>query len=234
VDDVDRRILAFIGAHRFVLALYVQAFLELEPRVAADRLRGLEAERLVRSERLLAGRAGSIRITDLGLAAIGSRLPVPGFVLGGYRHEVGVVWVWVAAWRGMFGEAERVLSRREMEGLDRAVREAGEGAVASGFAVPVGRGATPGSAGWCYPDVALETSGGRVAIHLQLRVPGSAMLEGLLAGYRSHDRVLFLTDERRVAEAVQGAAARFGVRDRVRVQRVTIPPIDDLARTEQR
>jgi len=222
VDEVDRRILAFIGAHRFVLVWHVERFLGLEADVATGRLRELEAERLVRSERLLAGRASSVRITGLGLDAIGSRLPAPGFDLAGYRREVGVVWVWVAAWLGTFGEAERVLSRREMEGLDRALREAGGGSVATGFAVPVGMDAGPGSAWRCYPDVALETAGGRVAIHLQLRVPGSAMLEALLAGYRSDDRVLFLTDERRVAVAVEEAAARLDVGDRVRVQRARI------------
>ncbi len=43
VDDIDRRILAFIGAHRFVLAAHVQAFLDVEQEENADRLRGLEA-----------------------------------------------------------------------------------------------------------------------------------------------------------------------------------------------
>lgn len=232
MEDIDRRILAFIGAHRFVLAVHARTFLELESDVAADRLRGLEAERLVRSERLLAGRASLIRITALGLDAIGSRLPAPGFDLAGHRHEVGVVWVWVAAWWGTFGEAERVLSRREMEGLDRAVPEGSDGS-AGGFAVPVGACAGPGSAGRCYPDVAVELAGGRLAIHLQLRVPSSAMLEGLLVGYRSDDRVLFLTDQRRVAEAVVAAVARLGMRDRVRVRRARIAPADDLAPAEQ-
>jgi len=151
VDDIDRRILAFIGAHWFVLAAHVQAFLGVEEEENADRLRGLEAGGLVRSERLLRGRASSVRITGAGLEAIGSLLPAPGFDLGGYRHEVAVVWLWVAAWRGAFGEAERVLSRREMQGVDRAARDAG--GEASGFAVSLPARGGSGSPGLCYPDV---------------------------------------------------------------------------------
>ena len=226
MDDVDRRILAFIGAHRFVLASQVQLFLELEPDVAAHRLRGLEGERLVRSERLLVGHASSVRITAVGLKEIGSRLPAPGFDLAGFRHEVGVVWMWVAAWHGVFGEAERVLSRRELEWLERAGGDGG-----SGFAVLIG--GARGAGVVRYPDVGLVTAKRRIAIYLELRVPGSAELGSLLAAYRSTPgvAVLFVTEDPGVADAVRAAAARLGMSDRVRVQRARFWPTDRVART---
>jgi hypothetical protein len=114
VDELDRRILAFMGAHRFVLTPQIAAFLDVEEPAIPQRLAKLQAQLLARGERLGAGLEMSWRATAEGLAGIGSRMPAPSFDLAGYRHVIGVAWLWVIAWKGGIGPADRVFGEREM------------------------------------------------------------------------------------------------------------------------
>jgi hypothetical protein len=222
VEDVDRQILAFAAAHRFVLDTQIGKLLGAERGVIAERVVGLKQERWLREERVQARRPGLIRITGAGLRAIGSRMPAPGFDLTGYRHEVGVVSMWVAAWQGALGEAERVLSRREMEALDVAGRAAGEGDRM--FALRIGAGARGRTAAAAYPDLMLVYGWGRVAVQLVTWPHRFVNLDDLFAAHQSRpevaDLLLVFVDDRRVGGEVERAAERQGVAEKLRVQRV--------------
>jgi hypothetical protein len=215
VQELDRRILAFAGAHRFVLAEQIERFAEAESGLVAGRLTRLQDEERVRIERLGRPQLGLVRVTASGLRSIASRLPAPGFALGDYRHALGVVWLWVAAWKGAFGEAERVLSAREMQALDGAARELGE---------DDGRFSVPVAGAGLYPDVMASYGWGRGAIHLVTWPHRRVDLDALFAGYRRRPEVaevvLMLVDDLDVGRVVSAAADRQGVADKVRVQSV--------------
>jgi len=219
VEDLDRRLLAFLGAHPFVLASQIERFLGIDHATVDRRLVAMEARRLARSERLQMSGVAFVRVTGAGLRAIGSRLPAPGFDLAGYRHDVGIVWLWVAAWEGVFGEPERVLSRREMQALDRAAGQAGD--PDGRFSVPL---VGPTTAGPLYPDVMMVFSSARVAVHLVAWPQRRLDLDGLFAGHHKRpevaDVVLCFVDDDAVGRKLRTAAEREGVAEKVRVQRV--------------
>jgi DNA-binding MarR family transcriptional regulator len=222
VDEADRRVLAFIAAHRFVLPAQVAKLLGTEPAAVWELLAGLEAGGLVRSERLMAGRAASVRITGAGLGAIGSRLPVPGFRLDGYRHAVGVVWLWLEARSGAFGEIERGLSVREMVGLDAAATAAGSG-VGSGFARRVAGGPEGQRPAVQYPDLGVVAGGRRASVYLELRRRGQRAFELLFADHAADPElagVLVLAEDPRVRADVVAAAAAVGISKFVQVEDV--------------
>jgi hypothetical protein len=75
VEEVDRRILAFVGAHRFVVDAQLERQVGLDALELAERITALAARGFVRRERLFAGGGGFVRITGAGLGAIGSRMP---------------------------------------------------------------------------------------------------------------------------------------------------------------
>jgi hypothetical protein len=222
VEEVDRRILAFVGAHRFVVDAQLERQVGLEEIELAERITALAARGFVRRERLFPGGGGFVRITGAGLGAIGSRMPAPGFDLAGYRHEVVVVWFWMAALRGVLGEAERVLSRREMQMLDRAAREAGRGD--GRFAVPAPAASAGVGSGLLYPDVMLVFAHRRVAVHLVTWPHRGLDVDGLFAGHAARpevaDTVLALVDDIGVGRRIEAAAGRAGMQERLRVQRV--------------
>jgi hypothetical protein len=128
--------------------------------------------------------------------------------------------LWVAAWQGVFGEPERVLSVREMQALDRATGEVGDGD--GRFAVPVSAGAA--ADGRPYPDVMLVFGSERVAVHLVTWPHRRLDLDALLAGHRMRpdvaDVVLVFVDDISVGREVRAAAERQSVSEKVRVQRV--------------
>jgi hypothetical protein len=146
MDDLDRRLIAMVSAHSFVTAIQVGQYMALEPAEVALRVDRLCAARLLRRERLIASADPVLRVTPAGLVAIGSRLEAPGFAPVDVRHGLAAVAMWMAGWSGALGEPGRVLSRREMEGLDRAA--AGSAGVATGFQVQI-TGVDR------YPDLAL-------------------------------------------------------------------------------
>jgi hypothetical protein len=223
VDDLDRRLLAFVGAHRFVTVSQAEQFLGLERRAVDERLAELVAQRMARAEYVRQEQPGLFRVTSRGLTALGSRLSAPGFDLADYRHEVGVVWLWLAGWDGALGEAERVLSAREMRSLDGAAREAGR--EDRPFAVPAGRDSRRGGVGDVqYPDVMLVFGWGRVAAYLVTWPYRQVDLEELFAGHRAcpevADVIGVFVDDDEVGRQVSAVAERHGVSDRLRVRRV--------------
>lgn len=217
MEELDRRILAFMGAHRFVLVPQIAGYLEIDEVVVGEQLKMLEGRRMARSERVGAGLEVLWRVTAGGLRLIASRMTPPDFDLARYRHEVGVVWLWVAAWQSVFGEPERVLSKREMRSLDQTSVEGGGSD--GRFSVPVKCRSTVES-GALYPDVMLVFSGSRVAVHLFAWPYSSVDLNTLFSGHarrpEAADMVLVFVDDKRVGKRVAEAAERHGVRDRVR------------------
>jgi hypothetical protein len=124
-------------------------------------------------------------------------MPVPAFGLGGYRHDVGVVWLSLAARDGSFGNLKRFLSAREMAALDQS----GGSAEVLGVEPPRSFGASVrGSEQTVFPDLGLVLGDwGWVALFLQLTVPARSELAWLLRWYGA-DRLarwmLFLADDR--------------------------------------
>lgn len=216
--DDERRILAFVGAHPFVFATQVARAPGLSGDSSAELVSGLIAGGLVRKERLLAAGAPLLRITTSGLAAIESQMSAPGFDLGDVRGELAAVSVWVAAWEGVFGNMSRVLSRRELDALDRRAVQAGS--ATSGFALRRdGR--------IRYPRVAMVSHAGhRIAVELLLWPWRAFEPEPLLVAYRDQldlDAVLVLVDSEHQIEWVKAAAAGVDMADRVHVRRLPGP-----------
>lgn len=219
--------MAFVAAHRFVLADQVERFTRAEPDLVGERLVWLEDRRLVRRERLGPRQPALIRVTPAGLRTIASRLPAPG-PEAACRHEVGVVSLWLSAWEELFGAPDRVLSVREMRALDRAAQEAGGGD--GGFAVPVpvpAGGAAGGAAGGrLYPDVMLVFGWGRCAVHLVIWPYRRLDPDGLFAGHRARpqaaDIVFALVDDIEAGEQLRQTAERYGVSEKLRCQKVVL------------
>jgi hypothetical protein len=119
VSEVDEEVLRYVARHPFVLVSHVQALLGLQEQAAAERLASLSADGFIRLTPRPRNQLASYQITRSGLAQIGSDLPVPRVDLRRYWHDIGVVWLWVAARNGVFGEIERVFSEREMQAADQ-------------------------------------------------------------------------------------------------------------------
>jgi hypothetical protein len=79
---------------------------------------------LIRLAPRLRNQLAGYQITRSGLSQIGSDLPVPRVDLRRYWHDVGVVWLWLTARNGVFGEIERVFSERKMRAADKVDADA--------------------------------------------------------------------------------------------------------------
>src|SRR5579875_3128098 len=115
------------------LVSQVGALLACSHHTAERRLHGLASDGLasgglVNRQRIFAGHPAACWITRAGLGAIGSSLPAPGPDLKGYRHDVGLAWLWLAARHGAFGELTGQVSERTMRSADRRRERAGPGA----------------------------------------------------------------------------------------------------------
>ncbi len=220
ITDRDREVLRYVAEHRLVLGDQVQALLRLSSAAASTRLRLLAGAGLIRTERVFHRQPACHQITGKGLAAIGSDLPPPRLDLRGYRHDVGLGWLWLAARAGTFGPVSEITSERQMRSRDRIAESAGD---PPPYGVRLGGIGPGGRERLHYPDLVLRTaSGHRVAVELELSGKGRARRERIIASYgaeRRIDAVLYLTDDPRVANAVSGTAARFGLCDVVHVQR---------------
>jgi hypothetical protein len=229
-SDSDRKALAFLAAHPFVLASHVQAVLEVENQVAHEQLEALEDRRLVRRTRVMPEHASYYQITHLGLAVIGSDLPAPALRLDRCRHSLGVAWVWIAAARGALGHVDRVLSEREQRAHDTTQAEEpppGEhGDPPLGVRVP--RTAAGSPPALHYPDLLLiGPKGERVAVELVLTSGGQRRLEMLMASYGADPNivaVLYLADIPAVLHTIRETAARLGVENLIHTQAVIAPP----------
>lgn len=158
------------------------------------------------------------RITRAGLESLGSDLPPPE-PSQHWVHDYAVGWLWVAAACERFGRVDRVLTTREMRGLDAT-------AVQSSSVVPEGRRlglALDGDHGGDrlhYPDLLLMFDWGNVAFELVVAPVAAGRLEAVLRAYEGQGSVrvvVFMVPDECVAEVIWAEAQRLGVVDRVRV-----------------
>jgi hypothetical protein len=225
LSDSDQKALAFLAAHRLVLAHQVQALPSISDQAAHERLDALEARRFLRRSHVILGRLSYYQITHIGLAVIGSDLPLPLLELDRCWHDIGAAWLWLAGARHAFGRAERVLSEREQRSHD-AARRPGE-QLEPPLGVPVASLGTSNTTGLHYPDVQLIGEGGeRVAIELMLNTHGQRELQTIMAGYAADPNiaaVLYLGDIKAVRQEIRNTAARLGISDLIHVQPIAWP-----------
>lgn len=225
ITERDRQLLSFIGEHRLVLATHVQALLGISASASYARLHALSEAGFLIHRPLFQGEPGCYQITRQGLELIDSALPRPRIDLRGYRHDVGVAWLSLAARQGVFGPMREVHAERLLRSHD---------GTADGRADPLGvrlGGAGPGGrARLHYPDLVLVGADGRrFAIELELTPKGRSRLEQIVAGYGADPRVdgvLYLVDDARVARGVRAAAANAGISHLVHLQRVSLAGAD--------
>jgi hypothetical protein len=210
-------LLSFLAEHRIVLETHVQSLLGASPEATRRRLRSLDNAGLVTLRQKFAGQPWYCQIRRRGLEAIDSRLPPPRLSLAGYRHDVGLAWLWLAARAGAFGPMRLVISERTLRSRDGA-RDPAEppSGVRLGGVGPAGRERIH------YPDLLLITPRGqRVAIELELTGKGRARREDILAGYAADGRVaavLYLVEKRPLRNALEASAWRMGVSELVHVR----------------
>jgi hypothetical protein len=227
ITDRDRILLSFIGEHRLVLATHVQALLGISAGAAYARLYSLSEAGFLIHRPLFQGEPGCYQITHKGLQLIDSALPRPRIDLRGYRHDVGVAWLSLAARNGVFGPMREVHAERLLRSHD---------GTAEGREDPLGvrlGGVGPGGrARLHYPDLVLVGADGRrFAIELELSQKGRSRLEQIIAGYgadRRVDGVLYLVDDARVARGVRAAATNVGISHLVHVQWVSLAGADRI------
>ena len=219
LTDRDRELLWFAARNRIVLAAHLHVLLGASAAAVTTRLRALRRAGYLGAQRPFDRQAHCYWITRRGLGAIESRLPTPRPELGSYRHDLGVAWLWLAAHRGAFGPASRIVSEREMRSEDGA-----SGRSADPFGVRLGGVGAGGRERLHYPDLLLIGPGGRrVALELELTSKGRARRERILAGYAADgriDSVLYLVDRSATGRAIRTSASRLGIADRVHVQPV--------------
>lgn len=217
----DHALLTFIAQHRLILPDHARVFLGLSLARTNDRLRGLaRADLLTREAPRFHGRPGCYQISSAGLKTIGSPLTKPRFDLGSHEHDVGLVWLHLAALAGRFGPVRQVISEREMRSRDgRPDRDGLPLGVRLGGSGPGGRERLH------YPDLLLRTdSGHTVAIELELTGKGRSRREQILGGYAAEprvDAVVYLADRPSVQRGIQTTARHLGISALVHVQRFT-------------
>jgi hypothetical protein len=231
IGEADFRVLDFLAEHRVAVDSQVQALLGCAPGTAQRRLRSLAEAGLVEREWIFAGHPAACRITARGLGLLERRLPTPSRDLRGYRHDIGIAWLWLAAQNGAFGRLDGIVSEREMRSADR--RSMGPEVAAPGpasreyragerYGIGVAVAGPRGGLSLHYPDLLLNTATGhRVAIELELTAKGPRRLDRIMLGYAADarvDAVLYLCPTRAMGLHVQAAARRAAISDRVQVQ----------------
>ncbi len=229
ITEEDRELLAFAAEHKLVLAAQVKALRGSSLDAAARRLRALQSEGLLWRDRPFAEQASCFQITRPGLGAIESRLPAPKAVDRAlYRHDVGVGWLWLAAWAGVWGEPREVVSERRMRSADGSRDARDPSASERRFGIRLGGAGAGGRERLHYPDLLLvDGAGNRIALELELSAKGRTRRETILAGYAADariDAILYLVDRTEVGASVAGTARSFGIGDLVHVQPVRWGP----------
>lgn len=224
LTDRDLRLLGFASVQRFVLAKQVEAWLGASEVVAYRRLRGLVRAGLLAYERLFHNRPGCYRLTTAGLAVIESALPRPLIDLRCYRHDIGAVWLWLGAWQGDFGACARVLSERQMRSHDQ---QPDPFMGYDTFAIPLGGYGPGGRPRIHFPDVlVIGPDNRRLALELELTLKSRSRLNRIIAGYAAEpriDRVVYLTDSRKVAQALTETSLSHCLEGRVLVHYLDQP-----------
>jgi len=221
ITDADRSVLGPLAEHRILIVPQVAVLLGVSQGAAAKRLARLQSGGLVHYERIFHGAPAAVWITRRGLDAIEHRLPQPRLDLRGYRHDVGVGWLWLAARAGAFGELTGLVADREMRAADARAAFAGRPVQ---FGVGLGLLGSHGQPQRHYPDLMLDTGGGhRVAVELELTTKSARRMARIMTGYASDasvDAVLYLVPTRALGQVVTDAARRAGISDLVHVQRI--------------
>jgi hypothetical protein len=220
LDDRDREILALLAEHRVAVSAQLEmAFDDLPAQALGARLRRLAKGGLITMQRIFEGRPTAISITARGLGAIESRLPAPRVDLKGYRHDIGVGWLHLAARQGVFGKLVEVRLERELRSHDRrADRESPP------LGIGVGTFGRAGRPSRHYPDLLMTTAGGhQVAVELELTAKSSHRLVQIMRAYASDARVsalLYLVPDAAGARRIETAARRAGIGSLVHVQQL--------------
>jgi hypothetical protein len=214
-------VLGPLAEHRILIVPQVALLLGVSEDTAAKRLASLRRGGLVHHEHIFHRAPAAVWITRRGLDAIEHRLPQPRLDLRGYRHDVGVGWVWLAARAGKFGELKGLAADREMRAAD--TRAAAAGAPVQ-YGVGLGLLGSHGRPQRHYPDLMLDTRGGhRVAVELELTAKSARRMARIMTGYASDasvDAVLYLVPTGALARLVSDAARRAAISDLVHVQRI--------------
>jgi hypothetical protein len=225
ISERDREVLGLLAEHRVMVLPQVAACLGVADRTAAARLKDLQELRLVGYEAIFRDQPGAAWITRRGLAAIESRLPPPSIDLKGYRHDIGVGWMWLAARRGAFGLTSELVSEREMRSHDLRSTRTGEP-----YGVALGGLDSHGRLTRHYPDLLLTSvDGSRVALELELTAKSARRLDTIMRGYAGDGRidgVLYLVPTVSLERLVTAAVARAGIPDLVRVERMASAVIE--------
>jgi hypothetical protein len=221
ITDADRSVLGPLAEHRILIVPQIALLLGVSQGTAAKRLARLQSAGLVHYERIFDGAPAATWITRRGLDAIEHRLPQPRLDLRGYRHDVGVGWLWLTARAGGFGELTGLVADRAMRATDARAAAAGTPVQ---YGVGLGLRGSHGQPQRHYPDLMLDTRGGhRVAVELELTAKSARRMARIMTGYASDasvDAVLYLVPSRALAQVVSDAARRAGISDLVHVQRL--------------
>ena len=195
----DLELLQFIAVHRFVEAAHVHELLGADRTVTYRLLSRLTSAGLVRYERIFHAQPGIFLITHGGLAVIHSALPKPTVDLRLYRHERLVVWLWLAAQQGSFGESTELLTERQLRHRLQTSGDPGPVPALGGF----DRAGRPRVH---YPDLVVHHPDGQLTgVELELSVKGRRRLEEIILAYQLDHRyrqVTYLTDQQPVAKAL--------------------------------
>jgi hypothetical protein len=218
ITERDREMLGLLAEHRVMVLSQVAAGTGVSDRTAAARLRQLHERRLIGYEAIFRDQPAAVWIARRGLDVIESRLPAPTIDLKGYRHDVGVGWLWLSAQRGAFGPVSTLVSEREMRSHDlRSDRSA------EPFGVALGGLDSHGRMTRHYPDLLLTTtSGARVALELELTSKTARRLDTIMRGYAGDgriDRAVYLVPTAPLERLVAAAVTRAGISDVVKVER---------------
>jgi hypothetical protein len=219
LTDRDRALLGFMAEHRIVLERQLARLAGVGEGRLSGRLTALAAVGYVRSGRAFDERFYQVR--RRGLDAIGSELREPRFHLGGYKHDVGVAWLWLAARAGTFGPIDEVLGERRLRSHDGVGERPSEP-----YGVYLGGYDRWGAQRLHYPDVLLiDSRGRRLAVELELTSKGRERRELILGGYgadRRIGRVLYVVENhphgRAIRRLLEQSAQAMGLFDRVRFQ----------------
>jgi hypothetical protein len=236
VSEADLSVLGPLAEHRILIVPQIALILGVTVEAAARRMRRLRTAGLVSYGPVFTGGPGIASITRTGLKVIGRSQPEPSFEPGGYRHDVGVGWLWLAARAGAFGRLDGILTEQAMMAADRAAirdKSLSGGHVAHG--IGLGVFTQHGNPKRHYPDLLLRThTGHRVAIELELTRKSRHRMTRIMSAYASDariDRVVYLVPDAALARTVSEAARRAGASQIVQVRRLAPKPVrgaDDI------
>jgi DNA-binding MarR family transcriptional regulator len=186
--ELDRAMLAWIARFRFVTADVLAERFQLTPQRVNARLRRLEAEGLVERDRAAQTVPRAVFVTGRGARRLGLRPRRAPRTHAQREHEQAIARLVARLERALEPPDRRVLTEREQ----RAAQTAGH----ARYSVALRQTRYGERERW--PDIVLESSGGRIAIEIELSLKAPERLKRILAGYaatRHYDEVHYLVTE---------------------------------------